>query len=137
MIILDTNVIAETMRQEPNHRVLAWLGQAQRDLAIATVCVAELSYGIARIRPEQRAARLDANLNAWLERLEGRIYPFDENAALICGEIRGIAARRGRPLAMIDAMIAATALRFETAVATRNVRDFDVPDLVVINPWLV
>lgn len=135
MILLDTNVIAETMRPAPEPRVLAWLERHQGDLATTAVGLSELSYGIARIRPEQRAIRLQINLDAWVERLSGRIYAFDENAALICGEIRGLAARLGRPLAIVDAMIAATALRHEAALATRNVRDFDVPDLVVIDPW--
>ncbi len=135
MILLDTKVIAETMRRDPDPHVMAWLERRQNELSTASVCIAELSYGIARIRPQERAMRLEINLNAWLERLEGRIYPFDRDAALIFGEIRGLSARQGQPLATIDAMIAATALRFDGALATRNVRDFRVPELTVVDPW--
>jgi predicted nucleic acid-binding protein len=135
LILLDTNVIAETMRPAPDPGVLAWLLAGPGDLALSTVVIAEIAFGIGRIRPEQRASRLEANLNHWISRLEGNILVFDLPCALICGEIRGQASRRGRPMDALDAMIAATAMRHGAALATRNTRDFDIPGLVLIDAW--
>ena len=134
MILLDTNVIAETMRPAPDRRVVSWISAAA-DLYTSAVVIAELTYGIARIAPQQRSARLRANLDLWIGRLRGRIITFDEETSFICGEVRGLASRSGRAMEMPDAMIAATALRHGAALATRNVRDFAVDGLIVIDPW--
>ncbi len=59
MIFLDTNVISETLRQTPNPAVIAWLVRNDAELALPTVTIAEIAFGIGKIRPDQRAARLE------------------------------------------------------------------------------
>ena len=55
MIFLDTNVISETLRKTPNPAVIAWLVRNDAELALPTVTIAEIAFGIGRIRPDQRA----------------------------------------------------------------------------------
>lgn len=97
MIFLDTNVISETLRKTPNPDVIAWLVRNDAKLALRTVTVAEIAFGIRKIRPDQRAARLEQGLAAWRHRFADRIFPFTEGAALDYGDIMSAALRQGHP----------------------------------------
>ena len=59
MIFLDTNVVSETLRKAPNKAVIAWLVRHDAELALSTVTIAEIAYGIQKIKPDQRADRLE------------------------------------------------------------------------------
>lgn len=135
MIFLDTNVISETLRAAPSPAVVAWLATHDAEIALSSVVIAEIAFGIQKIRPDERANRLEAGLNAWRNRFASRIYPFTEEAALAYGEIMGLASRPGAGMATADGMIAAIAHTLGGRLATRNVRDFSVTGLVIINPW--
>ena len=89
MIFLDTNVISEPMRAKANERVVAWIGTNQGKLAISTIVLAEIAFGIERIRPEQRARRFEGFLARTRSHFDGRIHGFDEESAMIYGVIMG------------------------------------------------
>lgn len=135
MIFLDTNVVSETLRVQPDRQVLQWLERHDAELALGTVVIAELAFGIAKIRPDERTTRLSAGLNAWRQRFAGRVYAFTEEAAIVYGEIMGHAARSGRPLSSQDGMIAAIARVHDAALATRNASDFAMAGIGLHNPW--
>ena len=82
MIFLDTDVISETLRKTPNSAVIAWLVRNDAELALPTVTIAEIAFGIGKIRPDQRAARLEQGLASWRHRFADRIFPLTEAAAL-------------------------------------------------------
>lgn len=109
MLLLDTNVISETLKKEPNEAVIAWLVRFDAELALPTVTIAEISFGIQKIRPHQRADRLEQGLHEWRRRFADRIFGLTEEAALTYGEIMGAAARKGRGMSAPDGMIAAIA----------------------------
>lgn len=136
MILVDTNVISETLKPAPEPLVIEWLIAHDAELAIPTVTLAELAYGIERIRPEQRARRLARGLAEWRERFADRIFAFNERAAMGYGELMGRAARAGRPMTIPDGMIAATALAHGGSLATRNIKDFRDAAIDLIDPWL-
>lgn len=135
MIFLDTNVVSETLRKSPDPRVLAWLERHDADLALSTVVVGELAFGIEKIRPDQRAKRLAAGLDAWRKRFAGRVFGFTEEAALAYGDIMGKAARQGAPMAAQDGMIAAIARVHDATLATRNLSDFGLARIALVDPW--
>ena len=135
MIFLDTNVVSEVMRPHPAPVVLSWLAHQDSELALSAVAIAEISFGIERIRPAERAARLSRSFGDIRQHYSTRIFPFDETAALIYGAIMGEASRQGRPLSPPDAMIAAIALRHNAAMATRNTAHFRIEGLRIVNPW--
>lgn len=68
MIFLDTNVLSETLRKDPNEAVIAWLVRFDSELALPTVTIAEIAFGIQKIRPDQRAERLEQGLTEWRRR---------------------------------------------------------------------
>ncbi len=135
MIFLDTNVVSETFKKEPNEAVIAWLIRHDAELALSSIVIGEMAYGIAKIRHDERAPRLERSLQDWRRRFAGRIYGFDEEAALAYGEIMGDASRRGHPMSAPDGMIAAIAKTKNSALATRNGTDFQHCGLALINPW--
>jgi len=135
LIFLDTNVVSETLRKAPEAAVIAWLVRYDAELALPTVTIAEIAFGIAKVRPDQRAARLESGLADWRHRFAGRIFGLTEEAALAYGEIMGDAFRHGVGMSAPDGMIAAIARVNGGRLATRNVVDFKVAGLELISPW--
>jgi predicted nucleic acid-binding protein len=135
MIFVDTNVVSETLRKSPDRNVLAWLVRFDAELALPTVTIAEVAYGIERIRPDERVQRLEAGLAEWRRRFVDRIYGLTEEAALAYGAIMGAAARAGQLMSAPDGLIAAIAKVHGSRLATRNIKDFAQTRLELISPW--
>lgn len=135
MIFLDTNVVSETIRDPGSEAVLSWIKRFEPELALSTVVIAEIAYGVAKIRPEQRAGRLAEGLGRVRRRFAGRLHAFNEEAAIVYGDVMGAAARAGRPISPTDGMIAATCVAARGRLATRNTRHFQFAGLQLINPW--
>lgn len=135
MIFLDTNVVSETFRKTPDEAVIAWLVRHDAELALSTIVIAEIAYGIHKIKPDQRANRLEESLAGWRHRFADRIHGFTEEAALAYGEIMGSAARQGVAMSAPDGMIAAIARIHGGQLATRNLADFRTTGLDLISPW--
>lgn len=135
MILLDTNVVSEPLRPRPSEKVLEWLVEHDAELALPSVAIAEVAFGIEKIRPEQRAARLAEGLDGWRGRFSDRIFSFTEDAALAYGELMGRSARAGHTRTVQDGMIAAIARVHGAAIATRNTTDFEGLDIDLVDPW--
>jgi len=139
MIVVDTNVLSELMRPEPNHTVLAWMDGLQRkEMSITAISVAEIRYGIGALPDGKRKRRLlDAATTLFDEYFAGRIYAFDEPAAVEYADIALQRDRIGSPISMPDAQIAAICRVSSAELATRNVKDFENTGVALINPWEV
>lgn len=135
MIFLDTNVISETFRKTPDDAVIAWLVRHDAELALPTVTIAEIAFGIQKIKPGQRTERLERGLSDWRQRFADRIFGLTEEAALVYGHIMGEATRHGQPMSAPDGMIAAIARVNSGRLATRNLNDFALTGLELISPW--
>jgi predicted nucleic acid-binding protein len=135
LIFLDTNVISQTLRQKPSRAVVAWLVRNDAELALPTVTIAEIAFGIGKIRPDRKAARLEQGLASWRHRFAGRIFAFTEAAALAYGDIMSAALRQERPMTVPDGMIAAPVRINGGRLATRNLADFATTGLELICPW--
>jgi predicted nucleic acid-binding protein len=135
LIFLDTNVVSELVKPQPDAKVIAWLSKHDFSLALSTIVLAEITYGIEKIRPSERARKLEGFPSELQRRYAGRLYDFDQQSALLYGVLMGHSRRQGRILSTEDGMIAAIALRHNAELATRNVEDFILPNLAVYNPW--
>ena len=135
MILLDTNVLSELTRPRPEPRVVQWLEDNEPSLALPSIALAELRYGIARLPTGRRQTSLLEFWTATCDRFLGRIFSFDQHAAAVYGDIAAAAARAGRRLNVADGQIAAIARVHGMSIATRNVGDFEAAGVTVINPW--
>lgn len=133
--LLDTNAMSETLKRAPDSSVIAWLVRHDAELALPTVAVAEIAFGIQKIRPDQRADRLEEGLVCWRRRFSDRMFAFTEEAALAYGDIMGDAARQGRGMSAPDGMIAAIARINGGRLAARNLKDFETTGLELMSPW--
>ncbi|RFA09296.1 VapC toxin family PIN domain ribonuclease [Subtercola boreus] len=139
MIILDTNVVSEAMRRRGDPAVAAWLDrQHGRVMCITAVTAAELLRGVALLPEGKRKADLAGAVALLLEtEFEGRILPFDEQAAVNYADLSARRQRRGLSTSVADTMIAAiTEVSGAEVLATRNVGDFDGIRVEVLNPWV-
>lgn len=136
MIFLDTNVISELMRSEPDPNVEDWLAkQTTGHIATTTICVAEILRGIKRLPAGRRRNGLNVNFLKFLSAFSGRIHSFDLSAAEIFSEIAAIRESHGNASDPIDLMIASIAIAQGGSLATRNLRDFKHCGVHLINPW--
>ena len=132
--LIDTNTISELVRARPDRRVVEWFdGVAPDMLNVSVLTLGELGKGVellpAGARKDRIGAWLKTELPAWFE---GRVLPIDADVADLWGRLL---ARIGRPVAAVDSLIAATALKHRLRVVTRNVGDFRFPGIEVVNPW--
>ena len=137
MIILDTNVISERLRSEPDPNILLWLDSQPADaLYLCTPVLAEMQFGAARLKPSARQrGLLNAILSLASDVFDGRILPFDMDAALAYGLICAEREAIGRTIAPVDAMIAAITGSNNAVLATRNIADFEHTGIELLNPF--
>lgn len=137
MIIADTNVVSEFMRDSPDPTVLAWAeGVDPADLAICVVTVEEIERGLGRLPGGKRRRDLEQRWHQLVDAFRDTIAVYDVSAARVTAQILVEAEAGGRPMALADAQIAGICVSSGSTLATRNVRDFDrVPELEVINPF--
>ncbi len=137
MLILDTNVISEILRPEPNQTVVTWFeSQPRHQLFTTAVTQAEILYGITLLpKGSRRQKPLEVAQLIFEEDLESRILPFDGDAATHYAEIGAARRSSGRPISQFDAMIASIARLHGAKIVTRNTSDFEDCGIEVINPW--
>ena len=133
--LIDTNVLSELRRREPDANVVRWISDRPvSTLYLSVLTLGELRKGIESLQEAERKRRLVDWLEAELPAFfAGRILPVDERVAERWGRL---AALHGRPVPVIDSLLAATALCHGLTLVTRNLKDFRHPDLVVLDPWV-
>lgn len=135
--LLDTCLISELVKKEPNLTVVAWLNQQdEQKLYLSVLNLGELQKGISKLPV---GAKKD-ELQAWValdlvERFTGRILEIDLATALCWGRLQGEAEQVGEKLPVMDSFIAAAAAAHGLIVVTRNVRDIERCGVRVCNPW--
>jgi predicted nucleic acid-binding protein len=135
--LVDTNIPSELTRERPDPRVASFLRKADRQsLFLSVMTIGEIRKGIAGLPASQRRAGLehwlDADVRTWFA---GRILPVDLAVAERWGNLAAVAKQKGFAVAVVDGVIAATALHFDLTLVTRNVKDFAPLGVRIVNPW--
>ena len=137
MFVLDTNVVSELRKVhagKADKRLSTWADSHDAtDMYLSSITVMELEIGI--LRAERRDRTQGAVLRKWLDdrvlpEFTGRILSVDTTVAQRCAHLHVPDPRNER-----DALIAATALVHGMAVVTRNVADFELTNVALIDPW--
>ena len=131
--LVDTNVLSELRRKQPQPEVVAWFTQRPRQtLYLSVLTLGEIRKGIERLEAARQQPLLD-----WLEvelpnYFLGRLLAVDAQTADRWGRLL---ASAGRPLPAVDSLLAATALQHDLTLVTRNTADFAGTGVRLINPW--
>jgi predicted nucleic acid-binding protein len=135
--LLDTNVVSDWVKPHPDAGVVAWLADADEDrVFISVITLAELRHGVERLPRGARRNRLDEWLTEQVPaRFESRVLSVNAEVASVWGQLMVRRQAVGRPIATMDAFIAATALCHNMTLVTRNVADFAALDVCLLNPW--
>ena len=135
--LLDTNCISELVRPKPEPRVLEWMEAVDETLLyLSVLTLGEIRKGLAGLAQSKRRTLLENWLEVELQpRFSGRIVPIDIAIADRWGLLTAEAKRNGKPLSIIDGLLAATALQHNLTVVSRNISDFANTHVPVLNPW--
>ena len=137
--LVDTNVVSEFIRPQPDSRVIRWLEAADPESLFASVVTfGEIRLGIEDLPVSKRRAALEE----WLEQglpqwFESHLLPVTKAIADRWGQLTIKAKRKGIAITTADGLIAATALQHDLAIVTRNVKDFSATGVTIVNPWEV
>ncbi|WP_051412895.1 type II toxin-antitoxin system VapC family toxin [Methylophilus sp. 5] len=136
MIILDTNIVSETMRPQPNAQVMQWLNaQVAETLFLTSITLAEIHFGIAALPDGKRKQALSTVADGIQQLFKDRILPFDLAAAQAYASLANQARQHGKGFPVPDGYIAAIAVANHHIIATRDTAPFLAVGLQVVNPW--
>ena len=105
-------------------------------LYLSVLTIGEIRKGTAGLVHGKRRTDLETWLKVELQgRFSGRILPINAAIADRWGLLSAEAKRKGKPLSIIDGLLAATALHHNLTVVSRNTNDFKNTPAQVLNPW--
>lgn len=136
--LLDTCVISELTKPTPSRVVTQWLAeQAEQTLYLSAPTIGELKRGVEKLDMGKHQTFLQQWLNTnVIERFAGRIIALDTDIALRWGVLQAQTAKLGKPMPIIDSLIAATAITHDLTLVTRNTNDVEASGVKLLNPWL-
>ena len=137
MIVLDTNVLSELIKPAPMRAVTEWVAsQPATSIYTTSITQAEILHGIMLMPSAKRRSSIEAAVEAMFSQdFGGRVLAFGSDAAHHYARIAATRRRAGHPISHFDAQIAAIARATGSALATRNISDFQACGVKLIDPW--
>jgi predicted nucleic acid-binding protein len=133
--LVDANVLSEPTRPDPDPRVVAWLREHEREIAVDPVILGEIRFGILLLPSGRRRQRLEAWFRQGVERIH--CLAWDAALGLCWAELLARLRAEGQAMPVKDSLIAATAIAHGLTVATRNERAFAKAAVPRVNPFLL
>ena len=138
--LLDTNIISEFISKKPNQKVLNYINSLdENNIYLSVITLGEIRFGIEKLDKEHQSKKIEI-LSSWLDndlmqRFEGRIVDIDKETMLQWGKINGELQKIGRPMPIMDSLIASSCLVEDFVLITRNTKDFYSFEMKMINPF--
>jgi len=135
--LLDTNIISEFISKQPNQKVLDFIKSLDEDdIYLCVITIGEIKFGIEKVKSETKKETLSNWLNNdLLERFKGRIVGIDTHIMLKWGEVNQYLQSMGKPMPIMDSLIASSCLAKNFVLITRNEKDFYSFDIEMVNPF--
>ncbi len=134
--LLDTCVLSEYKKPDPSAEVLAWLDEQSDDsLYISVLTIGEMDKGIFKMPTSKRKTNLAAFVEILIARFDRRVLDLDTAALRRWGVMIADLESKGRPMPVIDSLMAATALARDLTLVTRNTQDFAHTGVKIFDPW--
>ena len=131
--LVDANVLSEATKPHPAEAVLAWLSLHETELAVTSIILGELQYGILLLPSGKKRQRLMRWFAAGVTRLP--VIDLDAETGTVWATLLAELKRKGRALPVKDSLVAATARQHRLTVSTRNTSDFAHAGVRVVNPF--
>ncbi|MEY3125708.1 MAG: hypothetical protein RLZZ573_2228 [Pseudomonadota bacterium] len=136
MWLLDTCVISELTRKEPNAAVAQWLTLNADNASLSTVTLGEIQYGIERLAVGRGRNTLQLWFDGLCSQFVARMVPADDAVWRAYGRLKASVESIGRPQEDLDLLIAACAAVNQLTLVTRNVKHFEDTGIKILNPWI-
>jgi predicted nucleic acid-binding protein len=134
--LLDTCLISEFMNKRPNEGVTRWFAlQEEESLYISVISIGELRKGVTKLPISKRRNELEVWLDQLVDRYGVRVLPFTLTTANLWGVTKAELEKQGRPLPVLDSLMAASALEHALTLVTRNIDDFAPTGVKLRDPW--
>ncbi|MGA1842720.1 MAG: type II toxin-antitoxin system VapC family toxin [bacterium] len=135
--LLDTCVISEMIKSNPNRNVINWITSCQENsFYLSVLTIGEIQKGISKLSESKRKNELQSWIdNELRERFSGRILDINTEVAKVWGKIQGNSEKQGITIPAIDLLIAATGIFYGLIVVTRNIVDMENTSVSLLNPW--
>lgn len=136
--LLDTCVLSEFTRRKPEEKVIRWMDSMEEEkLYLSAITIGEIQRGVEKLPETQRKTELLSWLNnSLINRFVNRILPLDAQTMLVWGSLSAKMEKSGKPMSLMDSLIAAVALQNNLIIVTRNTADFTPCGVQVLNPWM-
>jgi len=131
--LVDANVLSEATKPVPDAKVVEWLRDHERELAVDPIILGEIRFGINLLPAGKRRQRLERWFRNGVSRLV--CLTWDAETSLHWAKLLAELRNRGQAIPIKDSLIAASALTHRLVVATRNVADFKKAGVKVVNPF--
>ena len=138
--LLDTNIISEFVSKKPNQKVLDYVSSLdENDVYLSVITIGEIRFGIEKLDKEKQKKKIKS-LSDWLnndlmQRFDGRVLDIDMKIMLKWGEINAQLQKIGKPMPIMDSLIASSCLAKEFVLITRNENDFYSFEIEMVNPF--
>lgn len=134
--LLDTCLFSEFKKPQPEPKVVNWLaGQLEETLFLSVVTIGEIQKGISGLVPSKKRTDLENWLQSLIIRYDERILPLGTDEMLFWGDVIIKLEKKGRVLPFMDSLIAATALKHNLFLITKNESDFKNTGVKILNVW--
>ena len=131
--LVDANVLSEPTKPTPDIRVIEWLRDNERDIAVDPIVLGEIRFGILLLPRGKRRARLEQWFNTGIKQVV--CLPWEAETGLRWAELLARLRLSGLAMPIKDSLIAATALVHDLVVATRNHADFEKAGVEIVDPF--
>jgi len=138
--LLDTNIISEFVSKKPNQKVLDYINSLdENNIYLSVITIGEIRFGIEKLDKKKQEKKIDM-LSDWLnndlmQRFEGRILDIDIDIMLKWGEINAQLQKIGKPMPIMDSLIASSCLAKGFVLVTHNEKDFYSFEIEMVNPF--
>ncbi len=140
--LLDTCILSKSRKLSVSHydKLRKWLTTyPESSYFISAVSIGEIQSGISKLKREEHTKKMILEnwlLSELIPRFADRILGIDQHTCLLWGRLMGEAQNKGRPLPVIDTLIAASALQHQLVLVTDNIKDFQDTDVPLFNPLI-
>jgi predicted nucleic acid-binding protein len=133
--LVDANVLSEPTKPAPALRVIGWLREHERDIAVDPIILGELRFGILLLPKGKKRIALERWFDDGVQRLH--CLPWESETGLKWAELLAGLRTAGKAMPIKDSLMAATALTHDLIVVTRNGSDFEKAGVRIVDPFVM